>query len=335
MSDSTSSPISINIEEIYRQEKQRWLKTEAPRPSFMDRLGNSVPYWLIIIAAVFFLLSAPHTAGTFHKITPWLGLVAPLGVEFGLLYTAFRRKQAHQRKQGIPRWLWGFEILCIIVAISVNGAGAVTSVIENTGLSNLSGEAVKNQFAGFPLPTQVSLLMALLSALIIPAGAIVAGEGLATLMLERDQTGTFYDAKWREVETVILYRAMFGRYVQTGLLPKDARDRAQAEVKGYFGIGAVQSRAVVFAAVQTPHTVQALPAPHTVRPNTAQAEQTAQVPNTSSGKKAEILSFVQANPSAAQLSINALMVQLRTVGIVAGRTTVAEVLREIKQEVQS
>src|SRR5438132_4953145 len=72
----------INIEQIYRQERQRWLREEAPRKSLRDRISDSVPYWIIIVALVLYGLSAPHTASVFDKLTSGWGWIAPIGVEF-------------------------------------------------------------------------------------------------------------------------------------------------------------------------------------------------------------------------------------------------------------
>jgi hypothetical protein len=80
----------IDLEKLYRQEQQRWLREEAPRHSFRDILTGSVPYWIVLVALVLYGLSAPHTAGVFDKLTPEWGFIAPIGVEFGLLYAAFR-----------------------------------------------------------------------------------------------------------------------------------------------------------------------------------------------------------------------------------------------------
>ncbi len=84
----------IDIEAIYRQEHQRWLRDEAPRQSVRDRISQSVPYWIILVANVLYSLSAPHTAFVFDKLTTGWGWIAPVGVEFGLLYAAFRRRVA-------------------------------------------------------------------------------------------------------------------------------------------------------------------------------------------------------------------------------------------------
>jgi hypothetical protein len=42
----------LDVETIYRQERRRWLKEEAPRRSFRDLLTGSVPYWIVLVALV-------------------------------------------------------------------------------------------------------------------------------------------------------------------------------------------------------------------------------------------------------------------------------------------
>ena len=47
----------INSEQIYRQERQRWIREGAPHKSLRDRISDSV-----VVALVLYGLSAPHTA---------------------------------------------------------------------------------------------------------------------------------------------------------------------------------------------------------------------------------------------------------------------------------
>src|SRR6185503_4080075 len=128
----------LDIQAIYRQERQRWMKEEAPRKSVRDGIAESVPYWIILVALVLFGLSAPHTAGVFDKLTPGWGWLAPIGVKFGLLYTAFRRRLINTAKQPLPWTLRALEILLFLTAMLVNGAGSFTSVVNATQLINLS-----------------------------------------------------------------------------------------------------------------------------------------------------------------------------------------------------
>jgi hypothetical protein len=99
------------MEKIYRQERQRWLREEAPRKSIREGIAESVPYWIILVALVLFGLSAPHTAGVFDKLTPGWGWLAPIGVEFGLLYTAFRRWLKTYQPKAVLVWAYRPENL--------------------------------------------------------------------------------------------------------------------------------------------------------------------------------------------------------------------------------
>src|SRR5437588_12454982 len=118
----------LDIEGIYRQERERWFKEESPRKSARDVIADSVPYWIVLVAVVLYGLSAPHTASVFDKLTPGWGWIAPVGVEFGLLYAAFRRRLDRDTSEKTPWTLWALEILLFVTAMLVNGAGAFTSV---------------------------------------------------------------------------------------------------------------------------------------------------------------------------------------------------------------
>lgn len=312
----------LDMETIYRQEHERWLATEAPRRSFRDQLTGSVPYWIIVVAAVLYGLSAPHTSGVFDQLTPGWGWIAPVGVEFGLLYAAFRRRLAHVAGEAIPWTLWALEILLFLTAMLVNGAGAFSSVVETTDLDQLSFGAITEQFGRLPATSQAALVMALLSAFIIPIGALVAGDGLAKLALEQRSSIDFREQRWQEVAFTVTYRAVFVRYMQQGLPERDARHRAQAEVKGYLA--------------QSPTSGQRLLSAGSGQ--TGQAGQNGQRTNAtdtatghSESVKARVRAYLDVHPDLAQLSVNQTLTALREAGVKAGRTTVAEVLQEYKQ----
>jgi hypothetical protein len=148
-------------------------------------------------------LSAPHTAAVFDKLAPGWGWTAPIGVEFGLLYSAFRRRLAKATLQAVPWTLWALEALLFVTAMLVNGAGAFASVVASTQLDTLSFAAILERFGNLPATSQAALIMAGLAAFIIPIGALVAGEGLAALALERRFGYDFREARWREVQFTV------------------------------------------------------------------------------------------------------------------------------------
>lgn len=302
-----------DIETIYRQERKRWLREEAPRRSFRDLITGSVPYWIIIVALVLFGLSAPHTSNIFDMLTPGWGFIAPIGVEFGLLYSAFRRRLVRTEGSALPWALWAMEILLFVTAILVNGAGSFVSVVEANGLDSLSFSAILGGFGELPATSQAALIMAGLSAFIIPIGTLVAGDGLADLTLEHRNTSSFHEQHWQEAEFTVIYRAMYVRYLQHGLTEKQAKKRAVTEVRGYLGSGQSSS-------------VRLLSAPNGHSGHNANEQ--------AGGVKQSVHNHLVEHPELLQLSVNQVLSALTDAGVQAGRTTVAEVLKEHRSDDQ-
>jgi hypothetical protein len=316
--DSKVIPMNetIDLEKLYREEQRRWMRDEAPRRTFRDILTGSVPYWIVLVALVLYGLSAPHTAEVFDKLTPGWGFIAPVGVEFGLLYAAFRRRLAKSEKEPLPWTLWALEILLFLTAMLVNGAGAFSSVIEAINLKTLSFAAIIEQFGNLPATSQAALVMAVLSAFIIPIGALVAGDGLAALALERRTNSDAKEQAWQEVEFTVIYRALYGRYLRLGIAQNEARQKAAGEVRGYLGKGSL-------SAVRQLSALSGHPG-HSGQEN-------GRHPNGQTGSvKARVHAYLDANPNLEQLSVNQVLTALKEVNVRAGRTTIADVLQERK-----
>lgn len=229
---SNSTP-DIDIEGIRAAAKQRWLADNRKPFNLLDIVERSVPFWLVIIAAVLFGLSAPHTAAIFDKLTPGWGLLAPMGVEFGLLYTAFRRKRAKQTSDRVPRAIWALETLLFITAIVVNGSGSFIAVVSGVNLGAMPFGDIVASFGTFAAITQVALLLVPLAAFIIPIGTGVAGEGLAALVFERDTSRDDRAERWQTAQFAELYKAFFQAYVQAGVKPADAKRQAFQLASGF------------------------------------------------------------------------------------------------------
>ena len=207
---------SLNIPAIRAQARAEWEARVRKSLSVQERLGDSVPWWLLVVAAVFFLLSVPHTVVVFNKITPMVGYVAPLGIEFGLLYAAFRRRQV--RRMSLQLIL--LEVLLFFTAVVVNGAGSFEAVVSLTGdVQGLSIEQLLGQYRTLPAISQVALLLVPVAALIIPIGTTVAGEGLATLLLERREHGSLLETRWREEGQVVEFEALRDAALMSGMTP--------------------------------------------------------------------------------------------------------------------
>lgn len=229
MNNSTPNP--LDIEAIRTQAKQRWLKENRKTYSFLDLVERSVPWWLVLIAGVLYALSAPHTAAVFGQLTPVFGWFAPLAVEFGLLYAAFRRKRSKQTGDKMPLAILFLEVLLFVTAILVNGAGSFQAVVTIVGLRDLPLAEIFARFATFPGTTQIALVLVPLAAFIIPIGTGVAGEGLAALVFERDRSRDLLEAEWKEAEREVVRRALYAELIRRMPLV-DARRQAEAMSAG-------------------------------------------------------------------------------------------------------
>lgn len=305
----------LDMDALYRQERRRWYREEAPRRGFRDLVAGSVPYWIVIVAFVLFGLSAPHTAKIFDMLTPGWGFIAPIGVEFGLLYAAFRRRFARAAGHPLPWTLWALEVLLFITAILVNGAGAFVSVVEATGLDALSFGAITEGFGRLPATSQAALIMAVLSAFIIPIGTLVAGDGLADLTLEHREQQDFREEKWRDVEYTVIYRAAFATFLKHGLSERDARKRASSTVRGYLEQG-------------RPSPVRSLSAPSGQSGHLSANGQNTRTNGHDGSVKQAVHTYLDAHPELVEYSVNQTLARLHAAGVQAGRTTVADVLKE-------
>jgi hypothetical protein len=269
-----------------------WEHEQQRRIPFQERIGLTVPWWLIIVAAVFFTLSIPHTAKTFAIITPTFGYVAPLGVEFGLLYTSFRRRQLNKITFSIA----ALEVLLFVVAIIVNGVGTLQAVADNAGLHQQSVSQVLSSFGQMSATRQVALVLVPLAALIIPIGTMVAGEGLASLFLETRERRDTLDDRWQVVAPDVEFYALRDAAINRGIDPQRANTWAAqiARNKGVRG----------------------------VRRTLTDGIRSGQEPEISE-ERARLFKLLQENPSARELSVRHLADMADV-----GKTLAAEVMRD-------
>jgi hypothetical protein len=230
---------TIDVGAVRESAYRSWAKEQRGRNrlNLLDLVEKSVPWWLVVIAATMFALSAPHTASTFNKITPGFGWIAPLGVEFGLLYAAFYKRIKTER-YGLILTLERFLFLTSMI---VNGAGAFSSVVSGANLSDLPLDAMLAGFGKLPASDQVTLVLVIFSMFIIPIGTLVAGHGLSEFVLERTGKGgaeaekAKLNAEWKEAAPTILFQAYAEALINAGWTPGRARKTAAQYVAASTG----------------------------------------------------------------------------------------------------
>lgn len=296
---------SLDVKAIRLAARRDWEKATRKRMRFTDRAGESIPWWLVIVAGVFFLLSIPHTIDVFNIITPRVGYVAPFGVEFGLLYAAFRRRQLHR----VSWQLFILELLLFVTSVIVNGAGSLQAVIAATSdVQGMSFEALVSDYRTLPVISQVALLLVPVAALIIPIGTTVAGDGLASLFLEGRGSGNWLEARWKDEQGTVEFEALRDAALLAGHTPAQAA--RWAEQIAYAGRPQM-------SAPDRPGHADAADVTDTRGHGTGQGYSK----NMSAREAAR--QYLADNPDAAALSVRALADE---VGI--GKTVAAEVLAE-------
>jgi hypothetical protein len=222
-----------DAQKVLAESRQAWEQEQRKRArgGCLGIFINSIPWWVLIIAIGFFILSASHTANVFTLITPGAGWIAPVPIEVGLLYVAFRRKFAERDNQKVPGSLRSLNWLLFITAILVNAAGGLFETVKSVNVENLPFADLLARYGTLPLTAQAALIVALLAALIVPIGAAVAGEGLASLVFDRQHHGETLDEKWDQVRGSIEREELYKFFTAQGVTPGKAGQLADNYVK--------------------------------------------------------------------------------------------------------
>lgn len=234
--------VSLNVEALRERAREAFFARHRKRRklkelSFRELIEASVPNWLIIVAFALFLLSAPHTVRMFNMLTPGFGGAGVLLCEFGLLYIAFRRRMEIRAKGKLPMQMWAMFILLFITAVIVNGAGALLAVIDATGTQELSMQNILDKLSTMSVVSQVGLALVPFVAFIIPIGSTIAGEGLASFVVEGHQSNEDVSNEWEESQQIRTYEIAYSYLVQQGMNARDAKRRAGSAVKNFFENG--------------------------------------------------------------------------------------------------
>jgi len=316
---------SLDVKALRLTARRDWEKATRQRMRFTDRAGESIPWWLIIVAGVFFLLSIPHTIDVFNIITPRVGYVAPFGVEFGLLYAAFRRRQLHR----VSWQLLTLELLLFVTSVIVNGAGSLQAVIAATSdVQGKSFEVLIGDYRALPVISQVALLLVPVAALIIPIGTTVAGDGLASLFLEGRGSGNWLEARWKDEQGMVEFEALRDAALQAGYTPTQAA--RWAEQIAYAGAASTTVHAWTRPQLSMPAESE-----QSVDEFNEQTGQRGQFGNSSSGytkqmdARSVIRAYLARHPEMRTASLNQIVDNIRQeTGVKVGRSSVHNVLHE-------
>lgn len=221
----------LNIQDIEAQARDEWLKQQRGRRRLEQRLIQIMPGGLVLMVAVFYGLSAPHTAHLLSLITPnFVGqYFAPIGFELGVLIVSALRELGWKNSLTVVI-LWALLLLSILINI----AGGFIAVVSSGVQADISAEtfsALLGRFGTLSAATQVVLLLVIPIGSIIPIMSKLAGEAVVKLALGKVRLERQSDEeRWAMEGGRVMYSALLQAALKIGAGVKTAGNWAQVVV---------------------------------------------------------------------------------------------------------
>lgn len=306
-----------DVAQVRIEARRAWEQQYQRRISFRARVDQIVPYGTVLIALVFFILSAPHTAEVFNLLVPVVGYIAPVGIEAGLFITAFQGFKAKQAGEHLKPNAVALEWLLVIVSVVCNGAGSFFRIMsEQESMRGLSITQLVKNFDTLPATAQVGFLLVPIAALVIPVGTIVSGSITARLVLEEKEHGNPLETAWSKVRHEIEFEALRDAAVSLGVSPGRAVRWAQGIVREASGVSAI----VRTPAADSGRTADGQRTAEIVREASAMSYPSANGYNKVMDARTKVRQYLSDNPEAFGLSVRDLAAHA---GV--GKTVAAEV----------
>lgn len=225
---------TLNIDQIAEDAHSQWVKRENKRRSLERWLVRLIPIGLLVMAVVFYLLSAPHTAGIVNLITPEYGKLAPIAWELGIVIMSALIEGGLRTRlsKGV---LWTL----VYMSIAINVAGSFIAVVESgSGSMDITRDTMAQLFGRYgtlPATYQVVLLLVIPIGAVIPLIAKAVGEILIKLAMGRIKLETESDEmKWVKERTRVVYGALFNAALKAGAGSATAGNWAQSIAERIF-----------------------------------------------------------------------------------------------------
>lgn len=236
---------TINIDEVIEGARTEWEGRQKKRRSLERWLIKSLPFGMVLMVAIFYGLSAPHTATLLGLITPgFVGqYLAPLGWELGvLIFSALREAGWHGRLTG------AVLMLLLVLSVIINIAGAFIAVVSagsGVDLQLDTASQLLGRFGTLPATYQVVLILLVPIGAVIPIIAKLAGEGVVKLAMGTVTLDSQSDdERWIESRLMVVQSALFQAGIKGGAGAKTAGNWAAAVVQNIYREDVISTQAV-------------------------------------------------------------------------------------------
>lgn len=222
----------INIPEIEDESRQKWERAQRRRRGLSQWIVRLLPLSLLVMLAVFYALSAPHTAELLNKITPGVGWIAPIGFELGVLLVAALREAGWTNR--MTKWIL---IGLLGMSIVINVAGGFVSVVSTSGVDiqqDTAGQLLA-RFSTLPASAQAVLLLVIPLGILIPIMGKFAGEAVVKFSLNKiELTQENDEDRWLKERRKVLYQALYNAAVRAGAGAATSGNWASVMIRQYY-----------------------------------------------------------------------------------------------------
>lgn len=226
----------IDISAVEISARRGWEQERRRRESLEKVIVGALPAGVVIMSAIFFFLTAPHTQRIMEMITPWawVGFISPAAWELGIIvFSALR-------EAGWKNWIT-FSIIAVLLCMSIfiNVSGSYITVIEMSGpiqLDQLTAQQLADKFSQLPIIYQIVLVIAVPVGAVIPILAKLTGETLIKLALGRVKLSTTdSELAWRKEIGEVMYRSLLKAAMRLGANAETAGNWAASVSSQMYG----------------------------------------------------------------------------------------------------
>lgn len=205
----------IDIDAVERAARKEWEATQRRRRRVEQWIVKLIPFGVVLMTGIFYMLSAPHTAQLLNLITPGFGNLSPLGFELGIIITAALIEGGW--KNTLSK---AMLTLLLFLSVIINIAGAFIAVVTLATGVELSRDTVTqliNRFSSLPATYQVVLILVPFVGATIPIMAKLTGEvvikmAMGKIVLERESN----DQVWAREALKVMHGALLQAAMKKG-----------------------------------------------------------------------------------------------------------------------
>ena len=229
---------NLDIAAIAERARTDWEKSQRRRAGLAKHLTGGLPLGLVILAVMFFLLTAPHTMNMMDKITPGFGVAAPIGIEIGIIIIAALMAAGWNSRQNTV-----LLYMLLVIAILLNFSGGMIAIIEAGAAAagtigdthNQTLQELVENFGLLPATYQITLIINLLTGPVIPVVSKFIGEGVIGIALGHIdlKSETSLD-KWAAAQYEVTRSALYRAALESGATALTAMKWADRVTEGLF-----------------------------------------------------------------------------------------------------